>query len=60
MPVARLQASDVRKLWRGSEGVPNKIDSAPIPSLGGFFVCGACGNHVSEVEERGLVIEETG
>ncbi|MFI7134383.1 hypothetical protein ACIBQ1_52560 [Nonomuraea sp. NPDC050153] len=25
-----------------------------------FFVCGTCGNHVSEVEERGLVAEEAG
>ncbi|MFI6485194.1 hypothetical protein ACIBH1_45300 [Nonomuraea sp. NPDC050663] len=26
----------------------------------GFFVCGECGRHVSEVEERGLVVEEAG
>lgn len=26
----------------------------------GFFVCGACGNHVSEVEERGLIADEAG
>lgn len=26
----------------------------------GYFVCGACGNHVSAVEERGLVAEEAG
>ncbi|MEV6033595.1 hypothetical protein AB0L65_20740 [Nonomuraea sp. NPDC052116] len=26
----------------------------------GYFVCGACGNHVSAVEERGLVADEAG
>ncbi|MFI9553696.1 hypothetical protein [Nonomuraea endophytica] len=26
----------------------------------GYFVCGACGNHVSGAEERGLVAEEAG
>jgi hypothetical protein len=26
----------------------------------GYFVCSACGNHVSAVEERGLVAEEAG
>ncbi|WP_433443721.1 hypothetical protein [Nonomuraea sp. CA-141351] len=26
----------------------------------GFFVCSACGAHVSEVEERGLVAKEAG
>lgn len=24
----------------------------------GYFVCSSCGNHVSSVEERGLVVEE--
>jgi hypothetical protein len=26
----------------------------------GYFVCGRCGNHVSAVEERGLVVDEAG
>jgi hypothetical protein len=26
----------------------------------GYFVCGACGNHVGEVEERGMVADEAG
>ncbi|MEV0629547.1 hypothetical protein [Nonomuraea wenchangensis] len=26
----------------------------------GYFVCGACGKHVGEVEERGLVADEAG
>ncbi|WP_113705470.1 hypothetical protein [Nonomuraea lactucae] len=26
----------------------------------GYFVCSACGNHVSAVEERGLVADEAG
>jgi hypothetical protein len=26
----------------------------------GYFVCGACGNHVSAVEERSLVTDEAG